>query len=435
MNDNDNENDNDNDTPTKSTTTSTTSGNVDAISSDKNNSIIPKSIMECLVFGLPLPVYCTMKYQSETITMMLIGCRVSVSVSRFIIGTMMLYGIGYGFLRYFDTFLQPTNTNTNSNKDNNTLPLSLSWSTTNTRRKKSPNKNDNKNDNNNKNGKATATATNTDINTTATHYDVLASEWRSRLLAIINALILIGGSILCFMEWSSYIPESEGWVSSSKDNNSTPPPLPSLSTQYPTVFASVFVGYLQWDVLWLIYHRNTHRTEWWGSFIHHVLFISISQYVLSGTYFRKPYAWLSVTELSTPFLHLRWLLVTTTTTTNTTTPYTGSNRNDNNDNNASSSSSYYYDCYYHPVSLVFAMTFLGTRFFGYGVGLLDLWQSYHYWNHSTIGLKYGVVTGLHVGYVLNLFWSYKVLMALVRALHRRKRQPTIDDNKKHGKFD
>mmetsp|Transcript_25674 Transcript_25674/g.29240 ORF Transcript_25674/g.29240 Transcript_25674/m.29240 type:complete len:82 (+) Transcript_25674:116-361(+) len=81
------------------------------------------------------------------------------------------------------------------------------------------------------------------------------------------------------------------------------------------------------------------------------------------------------------------------------------------------------------------MTFLGTRFFGYGVGLLDLWQSYHYWNHSTIGLKYGVVTGLHVGYVLNLFWSYKVLMALVRALHRRKRQPTIDDNKKHGKFD
>merc|ERR1712238_475564 len=235
-------------------------------------------------------------------------------------------------------------------------------------------------------------------------------------------------------------------TSTSSDTNtsssSSSSQLTRITTQYPTLFASVFVGYLQWDVLWLIYHRHTHPKEWWGSFLHHILFISISQYVLAGTYFRKPYAWLSFTELSTPFLHLRWLLVTTTTTI--ITSHTGSSRSrrrrrsDNNDTTVSSS--YYYDWYYHSVSLIFALTFLGTRLLGYGIGLVDLWHSSPYWNHATIpGLKYGVVTGLHEGYVLNLCWSYKVLRGLVRALHKRNRKrtpPTMEENKtQHGKSD
>ena len=56
------------------------------------------------------------------------------------------------------------------------------------------------------------------------------------------------------------------------------PPLPPLQ--------SLFVGYLQWDLCWVIYHH--HAAHDWGSIIHHGMFTVMTHYVLHGWFFKKP---------------------------------------------------------------------------------------------------------------------------------------------------
>eukprot|EP00536_Pseudo-nitzschia_multiseries_P004599 jgi/Psemu1/302682/fgenesh1_kg.77_\ len=122
--------------------------------------------------------------------------------------------------------------------------------------------------------------------------------------------------------------------------------------------------------------------------IHHCIFIAVTHFVLWGTYFRRPFAWLSLTEVSTPFLHLRWFLAAT--------------------GRKEKSKLYVY------ISVGFALSFLSTRAVGYGLGLVDLWLSRASW--SPIAGLWGVVFGLHLAYGLNLFWSVRVGSALARAL-------------------
>ena len=67
------------------------------------------------------------------------------------------------------------------------------------------------------------------------------SEWRARVCSTANALILIVGAVLCFSEWP-YSPAKEGWIS-------------DHTWSHPVTFASIFVGYLQWDLCWVIFHQ------------------------------------------------------------------------------------------------------------------------------------------------------------------------------------
>ena len=67
------------------------------------------------------------------------------------------------------------------------------------------------------------------------------SEWRARVCSTVNALILIVGAVLCFSEWP-YFPAKEGWIS-------------DHTWSHPVTFASIFVGYLQWDLCWVIFHQ------------------------------------------------------------------------------------------------------------------------------------------------------------------------------------
>lgn len=150
-------------------------------------------------------------------------------------------------------------------------------------------------------------------------------------------------------------------------------------------FASLFVGYLQWDLCWIVAHLWCYGDL--SALVHHAMFIGITHYVLWGWYFKQPYAWLSFTELSTPFLNFRWFLAVT-------------NRRGS---------------LYTSASLAFALTFLATRVLGYGLGILDLWRSYHIWQPAQWGL-YVVIGGVHAGYALNLFWSTAVINGLARAL-------------------
>jgi len=219
-----------------------------------------------------------------------------------------------------------------------------------------------------------------------------ASAWRSRILSIANALILLIGSGLSFAEWNSrYNPESEGWVRSlplscDENGNGTAADCSCFSSHAIT-FTYLFVGYLQWDLCWIVWHKGTHPDI--GSIVHHGLFILIASCICDGSmiYFRKPVAWLTLTELSTPFLNVRWYLAAT----------------DQKDTKL-------YCC----MSLLFAGTFLSTRAVGYGLGLVDVWSSRPFW--VDVPRLRGVVAGLHLVYVLNLVWSYKVGSALVRAI-------------------
>lgn len=307
--------------------------------SKRSGSSTGRKLAECLL-GLSLPLWSTVSLQANEPS-----CRTSWLIA----STTAIYVILYAFLRHFDGFLQPALSSWQVAKNNNA-----------------------------QNGDSVSAA------------KASASEWRSRLLCIGNALILIVGSGLCFGEWvSTYVPDSEGWVKTlplvcdGNDNGNASSC--SCFVSHPITFASLFVGYLQWDLCWLIWHRETHPDV--GSMIHHSIFIGVTQFVLSGTYFRKPFAWLSLTELSTPFLHVRWILAATGRKTETM---------------------------YFWASLGFALTFLSTRTVGYGLGLVDVWRNQESW--GVISGLWWVVAGLHLAYLLNLFWSFKVASALVRAL-------------------
>jgi len=213
-----------------------------------------RKIAECLL-GLSIPFWWTFSFQANEPS-----CRIAFLIA----STTAIYGISYALLRHYNEFLQP--------------PLS-SWLV------------DNPNSGGNNEGD------DVDCNNKAA---LVAAEWRSRLLAIANALILIVGSGLCFTEWiSTYVPESEGWVKTLPLQCNITSNICSCFSSHPNTYASLFVGYLQWDLCWLIWHRDTHYDI--GSMIHHSIFIGVTQFVLTETYFRKPFAWLSLTELSTPF--------------------------------------------------------------------------------------------------------------------------------------
>ena len=154
--------------------------------------------------------------------------------------------------------------------------------------------------------------------------------------------------------------------------------------------------------------------------IHHSIFISVTHFVLSETYFRKPFAWLSLAELSTPFLHVRWLLAATGRKGESK-----SNDRGSEDKTKATTTIKREKALYQWASVGFAVTFLSTRTFGYGLGLLDLWRSHRYWKE--INGLWGVVVGLHLGYALNLFWSVKVGSSLLRALVSKKQAKKKSD--------
>ena len=197
------------------------------------------------------------------------------------------------------------------------------------------------------------------------------AEWRERLSSTINAIIITVGSVLCFCEWP--YAGVEGWIS-------------AHLWSHPVTFASIFVGYLQYDLCWVLYHQRA--TPDVASIVHHSLFIAITHYVLYAWYFKQPYAWLSLAELSTPFLNGRWFLAVS----------------DRKSGRA-----------YSATSFAFAITFLVTRVLGYGWGIMDMWRCYAKWKGAHWG-AYAVVAGCHAGFVLNVFWARGVVAALVRAV-------------------
>jgi len=215
--------------------------------------------------------------------------------------------------------------------------------------------------------------------------DAMESEWRSRIVSILHAIILTIGSLLCFYDWR-YLSHEDAWSVITKDATTT-----YDGTFYPVFFAAIFGGFLQYDICWILYHFNTYAD--YSALLHHTLFLAVTHYNLTAKVFCRPFAWLSVAELSTPFLHIRWY-------------YAVRGWKD--------------DGMYVLVSSLFAGTFLLTRVGGYTWGLWDLWVSGRdVWMTNTTSGAFYVVAAIHVGYAMNLFWGWKVVKALERALRSR----------------
>jgi len=211
----------------------------------------------------------------------------------------------------------------------------------------------------------------------------IEAEWINRVVATPHAVILAIGSILCYLEWPYYLIPSHAWhVPADEATN---------ETEYlPIKFSCFFVGFLQWDMLWLIYHKKTNHDA--AAMVHHVLYIMITHYVIYGTYFCRGFAWLAFGELSTPFLHMRWF-------------YAVMDKKE--------------DRWYLISSLLFSVTFLFSRVVCYGLGLVDLWFARDAWSTLSWGLN-ATVVGLSLLYVLNLFWASKVVSAVWRLMMKMK---------------
>jgi len=239
--------------------------------------------------------------------------------------------------------------------------------------------------------------TNTNTNTKK-HQPHIEAEWTSRIIGTIHATILSIGSIYCFIEWKHFSPDAyplHAWYVPLQDLD-----LPIVKDYTIPLLASFFVGYLQYDMIWMLLHKEKNYDA--GMMVHHSLFIAITHYVLKGYYLMKPFAWLSLCELSTPFLHLRWF-----------NAVMGKKNN----------------WWYFFWSTLFMVTFVSVRVVGYGLGLRDLWKNYGYWETLPYGLHV-VIGGLHVGYLLNVFWGGFVLLSFVKNLKRRRRNRMSMDGRK-----
>ena len=156
-------------------------------------------------------------------------------------------------------------------------------------------------------------------------------------------------------------------------------------TYYVLQFASIFAGFLQWDLCWVVWHYDEYNDP--SMVIHHLVYLLMTHYNVYFFVFARAFAWLSIAELSTPFLHLRWFFAVLEE--KESRRYTIS-------------------------PLLFAVTFLLTRVFGYVVGLWDLWLAFGIWSKNPLG-SYILVFAMHVGFVLNFLWSIKVTKALAKA--------------------
>lgn len=212
------------------------------------------------------------------------------------------------------------------------------------------------------------------------------AEWCCRQVSDIHALIMVWGAIRSFMEWN-HISLEEGFV--------------GKPTFAPVFYCAVSMGYLQWDLLWQLYHMDGYYDA--SSLIHHILYLAVCHYNMQGYFFCRPFAWLVFGELSTIFLNRRWF-------------YAASDRKESMG--------------YIVSSVMFAVTFLSIRVALYTWGFFDIWKHKSIWLELPQGIRF-VVFGLHVGYVLNLFWGVKVWNALVRLIKRQLQTSPISKHDKN----
>ena len=89
-------------------------------------------------------------------------------------------------------------------------------------------------------------------------------------------------------------------------------PLPTQLTDHELVFgysrtpdlcARIFRAYLVYDFVMCSAYYSLLKDA--GTLVHHVLFLFVTSYALQGSYFKFQFAWLTLGELSSPFVNFR----------------------------------------------------------------------------------------------------------------------------------
>ncbi|KAK9808935.1 hypothetical protein WJX72_006612 [[Myrmecia] bisecta] len=197
-----------------------------------------------------------------------------------------------------------------------------------------------------------------------------------RIISTLHAVVLVIGSLWCFADARGYDESGCIW------GYSFP----------PDFMARVFLGYLLYDLALMIRHHRTLRDT--SGIIHHLIFACTAAYVLAHSIYKYPFSWLSLAELSTPFINLRWHLAVT---------------------GYKDSKIYLYN------GLLVLGLFFFARVLVYGIGLAHLWRIRHVWLQPWVPAGHKAVAGLlTAGYLLNVYWMYLMVKAVRRALSRKK---------------
>jgi len=146
----------------------------------------------------------------------------------------------------------------------------------------------------------------------------------------------------------------------------------------------IFLSWLCYDIAHLLIQFPTLGGV--DTLVHHVAFACSSAICASYSLFPFPFSWLIACELSSPFLNIRWYLLTTG---RKDTPILAT------------------------TNLAFGYTFVLTRVIIYGIGLAHLWMSH---GILLVGPEavpavwvYLILSLVTAGYGLQLFWFKKIL--------------------------
>ncbi|KAK9822718.1 hypothetical protein WJX81_008315 [Elliptochloris bilobata] len=163
-------------------------------------------------------------------------------------------------------------------------------------------------------------------------------------------------------------------------------------TWAPDFYCRLFLGYLMYDLTSMLWHFKELGDP--TAIIHHVIFASMSAYVLAHSIMAFPFAWLAFCEISTPSVNLRWHLAVT----------------DHKDG----------WLYLYNGMLLLALFFV-SRVLLYGSGLLHLATLRDVWAGPKANPNdKWVVAAFVAGYILNLYWFRAIAKAAQRALKRSK---------------
>ena len=72
----------------------------------------------------------------------------------------------------------------------------------------------------------------------------------------------------------------------------------------PDFFARVFIGYLVYDMVVMIWYYKELQDP--TAILHHFIFLLAATYVVAHSIMAYPFSWLAFTEVSTPFLNIRY---------------------------------------------------------------------------------------------------------------------------------
>ena len=72
----------------------------------------------------------------------------------------------------------------------------------------------------------------------------------------------------------------------------------------PDFFARIFIGYLVYDMVVMVWYYKELQDP--TAILHHFIFLMAATYVVAHSIMAYPFSWLAFTEVSTPFLNIRY---------------------------------------------------------------------------------------------------------------------------------